>query len=218
MPAAIPLLAAGVGAAATVYGASQAAGAARDAASQNNALARWMYEQNQGNLNPFMQQGYAVNPLILGALGVEGGNSAGAAKAFDAFKGSTGYTTNLAAGVDAIGTNKALAGLLNSGATLKGVTDYGQKLNSNYFTQWLSGMVGQQGVGLNAANALAGYGQNYVNTVSGNNNSAARATGNAWLPGTNGVNSLLAAFMQSRGQSPYGSSYGSSSGGGGGGG
>lgn len=187
----IPLIAAGVGAAGSIYAGSQAAGAAQNAANQNNALQQQIWGQIQQNATPFMNQGLATNPLLAGALGF--GPDGGAQKAFDAYKTSTGYDSTLKAGVNALASNASTKGLLNSGATIKGAVNYGQQQNQQYFNDWLSRLSQQQGVGLSAANALAGAGQSMVNGVSQNNNNAAGAQGNAWLNGANQVGGFLGA-------------------------
>lgn len=204
--------AAALSAGAGIYGASQAANAQQNASAANNELAAQIWQQSQANLNPFMQAGTAATPIIQGALGY--GDPAQAQKAYDAFKASTGYTTNLQAGTNALASNASTRGLLNSGSTIKGAVNYGQKLNTNYFNNWLGQVTGQQGVGLNAASALATGGQSYLNNVTGNNNAAAGATGNAWLTGANAIGSAGNVLAYGAGNGWFGGG-GSSYGGGG---
>ena len=191
-------------AAATVGGAvinanatSDASQAATNAANQNNALQSGIYNQNSTNLSPFMQRGNAAGNQINGLLGLNGGQAN--TDALNSYLNSTGYNFNLQSGANAINTQAAATGSLNSGATLKALTQYGQNTGTNFFQNYLSDLSNQQGVGLSGANALAGVGTNYANAVSANNNSAASAAGNAALAGANGMSNAL-----SSGASAYG--------------
>lgn len=99
-------------------------------------------------------------------------------KAFQNYQNSTGYQFRLGEGIRAI---DAGAPVRNSGATLKARQQYGQNIGSQEFGNYLGYLANQQGVGLSGASAQAGVGQNYVNTVSANNNSAGSAAANAAL-------------------------------------
>ena len=259
----MPLAAAVIGAAVIGGGASliasgNASKQARDAATQNNATATNVYNQNKENMAPYAQRGNAagnqINALLgLGggqvsapapandgyggeyggydAPGFDGGNNfnggsrmfsprstmpaaandpaAAARGAFDTYRNSDGYQFRFNQGADAINNNYAARGLLQSGAALKELTNYGQGQASNEFGKYLSQLSGQQGVGLGAVNGLAGVGGNYVNQTSANNDSAASASGNAGLAAAGQVNNILGT-----GLSAYGYSRGSSYGGG----
>lgn len=131
-------------------------------------------------------------------------NSALNPGSFTDFRDSTGYNFRLNQGIDALNTGWGAKGALQSGAAMKDITRYGQDYASNeyqkYISQldryasysdawntgergyatdqrnnWLGLLSNQQGVGLAGASALAGVGQNYVNTVSANNDSAGQA-------------------------------------------
>lgn len=104
-----------------------------------------------------------------------------AQNAFDIFRNSTGYQFRLGEGLDAVNSNAFGAGIGQSGAALKALQEYGQNFASNEFGNYMGYLGNQQGVGLGAGSALAGVGQNYVNTISNNNNNAAAAAGNAAL-------------------------------------
>lgn len=101
--------------------------------------------------------------------------------AFDIFRDSTGYQFRLNEGLDAVNSNAFGQGFGQSGAALKALQRYGQNFASNEFGNYMGYLGNQQGVGLGAGSALAGVGQNYVNTISNNNNNAAAAAGNAAL-------------------------------------
>lgn len=98
--------------------------------------------------------------------------------AFNNYRNSTGYQFRFNEGMRAI---DAAAPVLNSGARMKALQNYGQNIASGEFGNYLNQLANQQGVGLAGASAQAGVGQNYVNTVSNNNNSAGTAAANAAL-------------------------------------
>lgn len=81
--------------------------------------------------------------------------------AYQNYLNSTGYNFQMQQGSDAITGNAASKGLLNSGATAKALTSYGQNLASTTYSNYLSqlgGLAGLQGSqaaqGLSAADAV----------------------------------------------------------------
>lgn len=140
----------------------------------NNALWQGTYDRGQ-------QAGQAIQAL----LGLSGDDAA--AKAFDTWRNSTGYKFQLQSGSDAITANKATAGLLKSGGTLKALDKFGQDLGSTYFGNYYGMLNNQQNAGLTAAQAMnannnfatSAYQQNTANNVNmlvGNRNNQANAT------------------------------------------
>ena len=101
--------------------------------------------------------------------------------AFDRYRDSTGYQFRMDEGMNALASDFRGRGISQSGAAQKSLLKYGQDYGSNEFGRYLGYLSGQQGVGLSGASALAGVGQNFVNNVSGNNQSAADARSNAAL-------------------------------------
>jgi hypothetical protein len=70
-------------------------------------------------------------------------------------------------GNKAIQNSAAAHGNLLSGATLKGLQNYGQQTAlNNYFMPYLSQLGGQQAIGAQSGAAVAGVGSNFGNTVS----------------------------------------------------
>jgi hypothetical protein len=94
--------------------------------------------------------------------------------AFDNFRNSTGYQFRLGEGLDAVGSTYAGIGGLQSGAAMRGITDYGQNFASNEFGNYINALGNQQAVGAGGASALAGVGQNFAGTVIGSNNQNAQ--------------------------------------------
>jgi hypothetical protein len=137
----------------------------------------------------------------LGGTGV-GGNvpAPGAAQAgFDAFRNSTGYNFRLNEGQRAITNNQAVRGMLNSGATLKGLTRFGQGVASEEFGNYLNTLLGQQSLGANAASAQAGVANNFSSQVQQNNAQNASNIGNAALARAGNNNQFLSSLLSAGG-------------------
>lgn len=167
---------------------------------ETNALAKWMYGQNKEILEPSVQRGNAAGQQINALLGVGGANPTASQKtAFDQFRNSTGYQFRLNEGMDSLGANWLARGLSKSGAAAKSAMTFGQGIASDEFNNYIGALSNQQGVGLSAGSALAGVGQNYVNTVTGNNNQAASALGNAAIARANNNNALWGNLAQTAG-------------------
>ncbi len=216
----IALVAAGVAAAGAVGGAlisSSATNHASDVASQaaaaNNALQSQIYQSNKGLIQPYVTQGYAASNELNGFLGL-GGDPAASQQALNTYLNSTGYQFNKNEGVSAITGDKAAAGLLNSGSTLKALDQFGTGLADQYGQQYATNLEGVSNTGVGAVNALTGAGTNYANQVSANNNSAASAAGNAGIANANSINSAIGnafnAYGAIRGQSSFGGGAGAS--------
>jgi hypothetical protein len=192
---------------ATLASSSIAAGAAQSAAAQNNALESQIYQSNSANEQPYIQSGDAANTALQGFLGL-GGNAQASQTALNTYLNSTGYQFNLNQGLDAAQTNAASKGMLNSGATLEALDQYGTGLADQYGQQYEGDLQNVVSTGAGAANALAGQGQSYANAVSSNNNSAASATANAALTGGSSVNSLIGNALTAYAYGQGGSSFG----------
>lgn len=133
-----------------------------------------------------------------GAPGAASGVTQGDAQnAFGNYLSNSDYGFQFATGANQVNSGYAGGGTVQSGAAMKALEGYRQNLQSGYRNQYMSALGNQQGVGLSAGSALAGVGQNYVNTISGNNNNAADAVGNAAL--VKGQNNPFASFLGSAG-------------------
>jgi len=270
--------------------AKSAATTAQNTTDQNNALARWMYNQNAGVLSPYQQRGnqagiamnallglggptnnagqgfidpngYAAGDAGMMAPGTMPGMSPGMAQpmgmqedyaqfndnmsgapmggflpataptaqampqgapqanpqagnalspyqqAFDNYRNSTGFQFRLNEGNRAIGSNFAARGLSNSGAAARSLSNYNQNLASNEFGNYMGMLSGIQNMGLGAGSAQAGVGQNFVNTVSNNNDSAGTAAANAALMRGNATANMWGGIAGGVGN-VFGSSFG----------
>lgn len=217
----MPLIAvAAIGAAATIGGAlissnaaSSASKTAAQTAASNNQLQQQIYSSNQGELQPYIDRGNAAGNAESALLGV-GGDPAAAQSAFGDYLNSTGYNFQLGQGVNAITSNRAASGVLDSGGTLKSLNAFGQNTASTYFQNYLGNLNGISGTGLSAAGALAGVGQNYANASNTNSNTAASASENAGLASASSINGLLASGVNAYGLYSGLSSYGGGASGG----
>jgi len=203
-----------IGATGSVIASSNAAGAATNAANQNNALETSIYNSNSANAAPYIQAGDKANTALQGFLGL-GGDPAATQAAFNDYLNSTGYQFNLNQGLDAVSQSKAAAGLLNSGSAVKSLDSYATGLADSYGQQYEGDLAGVAATGQAASSGLAGVGANYAGAVSSNNNSAASTSANAGLSASGSVNSLignaLSAYGTQAGLSSYGGGGGSTS-------
>lgn len=191
--------------------ASNAASTAQQTAAANNALQSQIYNSNKGLEQPYIDRGNAAGTELNGFLGL-GGDPAASQAALNTYLNSTGYQFDKTQGQDAITSDKAASGLLDSGSTLTALDKFGTGLADQYGQQYEQNLYGVSQQGANAVNALVGAGTNYANQVSTNNNSAATNTGNAAIAGANNTNALigqaLSAYGAFRGQSSFGGGAG----------
>jgi hypothetical protein len=195
--------------------AKTAANTQAQVASQNNALAANIYGQNREALSPFMARGNAAGNALNDMLGIGqpgtmqsfgdgdrflGSPMAGSANpggnAMDPFRQfiqNSDYGFQFGEGSNRINSGYAGAGTLQSGAAMKDMERFRQNLQSGYRGEFMNALGNQQGVGLSGASALAGVGQNYVNTISANNQNAGDAASNAAL--MRGANNPLAGAL-----------------------
>lgn len=108
---------------------------------------------------PMQMQGQAPPPA--GTVGT----TVNPQSAFDAFRNYTGYDFRLKQGLNAVNSGFAGKGLLQSGAALKSLNDYGQGMASAEFGNYLNALGNQQQMGLSAAQATAGVGSGYANSL-----------------------------------------------------
>lgn len=136
--------------------------------------------------NSYIDAGGNANNMMAGLLGVPGTTDeqkAIADNAFNNYLGSTGYQFQLGQGQDAIATSAAAKGLLNSGATAKALTQYGQNLGATTFNNYLGQLGGLSTAGQNALTRTANAG----GAGGGGAASAMIANGNAQAGGITGL-------------------------------
>lgn len=85
--------------------------------------------------------------------------------AFDAFRNSTGYKFRFDQGMNALNSGYAGAGVIRSGAAMKGALEYGQGLASSEFGNYWNMLGEQQNLASGAANAMSGVNTTYANNA-----------------------------------------------------
>ncbi len=125
-------------------------GSSNESQQSSNSYNR-AYDTISSGLSPLL--GYAGQ----GAKGITdflGGDTSG----FDRFKRMTGFDQTADYGSRGITGNAAASGLLRSGSTNKGLANYGAMINNQFANNYLDRLMGQAGIGFNAANALSSAG------------------------------------------------------------
>lgn len=216
MPAVI--IAAGIGAAATVAGsainshaASQASKAATDANALNQKLIQQRFDTISADVQPYINTGTQANKAYASLLGLDPtGDPAAYQGAFKKYLDSTGYQFQYQQGINAIDASAGARGALDSGQTVKAAIDYGQNQGRTYFDHYLSFLSGGAGQGLTAINALSGASQAATSAQVNSNTSTADTVGNAALAKAGSINALLGQVVGAVGYGAGSSSYGSS--------
>ncbi len=139
-----------------------------DGFANQNDFAQWHY-QNYGR-----NEGRQIGPQ-------PGAAQPNALSAFDQFRNSTNYQFRLGEGNKAFTQGAFAKGMGESGAAIKGAINYNQNFAANELGNFQDRLFQQQQVGMGAASALAGVGQNMVSNVTASNNAASTAAGNAAL-------------------------------------
>ena len=171
-----------------------------DKLAAQQALTGFNWLTGDNGITGYVNNGNAANSQIAALLGL-GGDTAAAKSAFNNYLNSTGYQTNLASGSNAITSNSASRGLLNSGATGKALTSFGQNLGSNYFNNYLGQLTGVSNSGLNAAGQIGQAGTTGGGNAAGYTQSIGNAQAQGWgnifgdLFGSGGGAGSLAQFF-----------------------
>lgn len=190
-----------------------AANTAQSTTNANNALTRDIYGQNKAMLAPYVARGDAAGGTINSLLGLgTDAEQATAQGGFRDYMANSDYGFAFGNGAGAINSGYAAQGALQSGAAMKAMEQYRQNLQAGYRGEYMGQLGQQQGVGMGAASALAGVGQNMVGQVSANNNNAGSAAANAALMGGVASNNMYAGIGSALGNfagNAFGSSYGS---------
>jgi len=118
-------------------------------------------------------------------------------QAFGQYIQNSDYGFQFGTGSNALNSGLATGGTLQSGAAMKDLERFRQNLQAGYRNEFAGGVANQQALGLGAASAQAGVGQNYTNTVTANNTNAANALSNAAL--IRGQNNPLSALASTAG-------------------
>ncbi len=193
---------AGWTAAAIVGGALIGAGASKSAArsqeraaAESTAAQERMFERQVELQEPFRQVGVNALPELVAASKYEPFTMA-------KFQADPGYAFRLKEGLKALDRSAAARGGLLSGAQLRGITEYGQELGSQEFTNAFNRYQAERQARLNPLQSLAGMAQTSANTLTGaagtlgsnigsNIIGAGNARASAYMGGANAISNAL---------------------------
>jgi len=104
-----------------------------------------------------ISNGTGANSMLANLLGL--GNTQAGVDAFNNYKNSAGYAAEEKAGTNAITNNNAARGLLQSGDTLKSISQYGTDLTNRYYDNYLKDLLGLSSQGIAAGGLLSDAGR-----------------------------------------------------------
>jgi hypothetical protein len=141
------------GAAAKSAGDTQAAATDRATAAQER-----MFKKQVELQEPFRKVGVNALPELVAASQYD-------PFTLDKFQADPGYAFRLKEGLKALDRSAAARGGLLSGAQLRGITEYGQELGSQEFTNAFNRYQAERQARLNPLQSLAGMAQSSANTL-----------------------------------------------------
>lgn len=120
--------------------------------SQNQA-----YPFLQESFSPFINQGNQASSQMGNLLGLNG--QPAQTEGFDTWRKNTGYNFGLNQGMDAITGSAASKGLLNSGATARALSQFGQDYGATKFGDYMSQLQGLVNPAMQAGGIISSAGQ-----------------------------------------------------------
>jgi len=138
----------------------KAASAQERAAAEGTAAQERMFNRQVQLQEPFRQAGVNALPELVAASRYEPFTMA-------KFQADPGYAFRLKEGLRAIENSALASGMGQSGATLRGLTRYGQQLGSEEFTNAFNRYQAERAARLNPLQSLAGMGQTTATTLAG---------------------------------------------------
>ena len=142
-----------------------------------------------------VQPAQPVMPYAGGAQPVPQ-NVGGAQNAFQQYLDSTGYQFQFNQGQQGLTGSAAARGLLNSGATAKALTQYGQDMGKRYFSDYM----GQLGNMNNTLGGTASAGQNALGQIATAGTAGGGTAANAIVQGATNQGAAIMAGGNSMGQ------------------
>ena len=189
-----------LGAGASIYSSSKAADAQKEGIAASTAAQQKAFDEQKALNAPFREGGITAQNRLLTVLGLRPAEGSGVTVdpnspdfgkyagdfGMKDFEADPGYAFRLKEGMKGLQNSAAARGLLSSGSTLKGITDYGQNAASqeygNAYQRYQTNRANQ----LNPLTGILGMGQTATNNVSNaagamgqNLGQAAAATGAA---------------------------------------
>ena len=141
------------------YSSNQAAKAQERAAREGSAAQERMFNRQVELQEPFRQAGVNALPDLISA-------SRYTPFDYDAYQNDPGVGFRFREGLKALQASKAAGGMLRSGNTLRGITQFGQDLASQEYTNAFNRYQAERAARLNPLQSLAGVGQTATNTLS----------------------------------------------------
>lgn len=138
----------------------KAASAQERAAAEGAAAQERMFNRQVQLQEPFRQAGVNALPELVAASRYEPFTMA-------KFQADPGYAFRLKEGLRAIENSALASGMGQSGATLRGITRYGQQLGSEEFTNAFNRYQAERAARLNPLQSLTGMGQTTATTLAG---------------------------------------------------
>ena len=111
---------------------------------------------------------------ISNLLGLNGGTAG--TDAFNKFRDSSSFNFIRDQGIEGINASAANRGLLSSGSTLKGVSDYSTGLASKFLNDYLAQLSGLSNTGIQASGVIANAGQTSTSQGTSTGNSQGKST------------------------------------------
>lgn len=111
----------------------------------------------QEAFSPFINQGAQASSQMSNLLGLNGGPAQ--TQGFDNWRGATGYNFGLNQGMNAITGSAAGKGLLNSGATARALSQFGQDYGATKFGDYMSQLQGMVNPAMQAGGLIGNAGQ-----------------------------------------------------------
>jgi hypothetical protein len=140
--------------------ARSAAGSQERAARESTAAQERMFNRQVELQEPFRTAGVNALPELVAA-------SKYTPFTMEQFQADPGYAFRLREGLKALDRSAAARGGLLSGAQLRGITEYGQEMGSQEFTNAFNRYQAERQARLNPLQSLAGMGQTSANTLTG---------------------------------------------------
>lgn len=182
MPVAVPLIAAGVGAAGSVISSRNAANAQSRAASATQAATdaataeqRRQYDLTRADNAPFLATGTSALSGLASLYGLNGQT-----QSFDGFTASPDYQFRQDEQARALTARNSALGIQDSGAAQKAALKYSGNLASGEFNNYANRLAGIAGVGQTAVGANQTSGQNFANNYSNLQTNNAAALGSSY--------------------------------------
>jgi hypothetical protein len=176
---------------------NQAAGTQADASRYAADLQYRQYKEGVQRQKPFYEAGVNALPELIAA-------SKYTPFDYNAYQNDPGVAFRLKKGVDALDRSAASRGGLLSGNQLRGVTEFGQELGSQEYTNAFNRYQTERAARLNPLQSLTGMGQTTANTIGNMGQNMATNVGNDMQSGANarasgyigGANALSGGFGQ----------------------